>query len=115
MKFFYNETLIFFFRKFCTSYILDLARNVRALRILLQKSTRIKELWALENHVLVNILLCSSHFTEIHQIYINIKLNNRYQLHHFCRFLYVRIEPIVRIILLYVVSCILGHFLKKFP
>ena len=69
MKSFSNETLNFFFRKFCFSYILDLAKTVWALRILLQKFTRnaiINELWALENHVLVNILLCSSHFTEVH-------------------------------------------------
>ena len=55
-----------FFRKFCFSYILDLVKTVWALRILSQKFTRkfvIKELWALENHVLVNMLLCSSHFT----------------------------------------------------
>ena len=55
MKSFSNETLnIFFFRKFCFSYILDLAKTVRALRILSQKSTRnfvIKGFWALENHV----------------------------------------------------------------
>ena len=69
MESFSNETLNFFFRKFWASYILDLAKTVRALRILSQKSTRnfgIKELWALENHVLVNMLLCSSHFTEVH-------------------------------------------------
>ena len=34
----------------------------------------IKELWALENHVLVNILLCSSHFTEGHLVYIRTQL-----------------------------------------
>ena len=42
-----NETLNFFFRKFWASYILDLAKTVRALRILSQKSIRnfgIKEL-----------------------------------------------------------------------
>ena len=69
MKSFSNETLNFFFRKFCFSYFLDLAKTVWALRILSQKFTRnfvIKELWALENHVLVNMLLCSSHFTEVH-------------------------------------------------
>ena len=69
MKSFSNETLNFSIRKFCFSYILDLAKTVWALRILLQKFTRnaiINELWALENHVLVNILLCSSHFTEVH-------------------------------------------------
>ena len=69
MKSFSNETLNFFFRKFWVSYILDLAKTVRALRILSQKSTGnfgIKELWALENHILVNMLLCSSHFTEVH-------------------------------------------------
>ena len=58
-----------FFRKFCFSYILDLVKTVWALRILSQKFTRkfvIKELWALENHVLVNMLLCFSDFTEVH-------------------------------------------------
>ena len=47
MKSFPNETLNFFFRKFWASYILDLAKTVRALRILSQKSIRnfgIKEL-----------------------------------------------------------------------
>ena len=69
MKSFSNETLNIFFRKLCFSYILDLAKPVWALRILSQKFTKNfvkKELWALENHVLVNMLLCSSHFTEIH-------------------------------------------------
>ena len=69
MKYFSKETLIFFFfRKFCFSYILDLAKTVQALRILPQKFTRnfvIKDFWPLKNHVLVNILLCSSHFTEV--------------------------------------------------
>ena len=58
-----NETLNFSFRKFCFSYILDLAKILWALRILSQKVTRnvvIKEFWALENQVLVNMLLCSS-------------------------------------------------------
>ena len=47
MKTFSNETLNFFFRKFWPSYILELAKTVRALGILLQKSTSnfgIKEL-----------------------------------------------------------------------
>ena len=51
-----NETLHFSFRKFCFSYILDLAKTVWALRIFSQKFTANfvkKELWALENHVLV--------------------------------------------------------------
>ena len=66
MKSFSNETLNFFFRKFCFSYFLDLAKTVWALRILSQNSV-IKELWALENHVLVNMLLYSSDysFTEV--------------------------------------------------
>ena len=53
MKSFFNETQNFFFRKFCFSYILDLAKTVSALRILSLIFTRnfiIKELWALENH-----------------------------------------------------------------
>ena len=67
MKSFSNET-VFFFRKFCFSYILDFAKTVWALQILLQKFTgnfAIKELWAMENHVLVNMLLCYSRFTEV--------------------------------------------------
>ena len=59
----------YFVRKFCFSYILDFAKTVWALQILLQKFTgnfAIKELWAMENHVLVNMLLCSSHFTEVY-------------------------------------------------
>ena len=73
MKSFHNQTLIFFFRKFWTFYILDLAKTVLALQILSQKSTRnfrINEFWALENHLLMNMLLCSSHFTEVHQVCI---------------------------------------------
>ena len=69
MKSFSNKTLNFFFRKFCFSYIFDRAKTVWAQRILSQKFTRnfvIEELWALENHVLVNVFLCSSHFTEVH-------------------------------------------------
>ena len=69
MKSFFNETLIFFLRKFWVFYILDLVKTVRALRILSHKSTKnfgINELWALENHVVVNMLLWSSHFTEVH-------------------------------------------------
>ena len=45
-------------KKFWDSYILDLAKTVKVLRILSQKSTRnfgIKELWALENHVLATL------------------------------------------------------------
>ena len=62
MKSFSNEALNLFLRKFWASYILDLATTVWALQILLQKSTRnfgIKELGALENHVIANMLLCS--------------------------------------------------------
>ena len=71
-----NEILNFFFRKFWASYILDLAKIVWPLRILLQESTRkfgMKELWALENYVLVNTLLCSSH--SLLQIYWYISQN----------------------------------------
>ena len=69
MKSFSNETLILLFRKFWAPYILDLVKTVGALQILSQKPIKnfgIKELRALENHVLVNMLLWSSHFTEIH-------------------------------------------------
>ena len=68
MKYFSNEILNFFFRKFWASYILDLAKTVLALRILLQKLAGnfiTKELSALENHVLGNMLFCSSHFRYI--------------------------------------------------
>ena len=37
VRYFSNETLNFFFRKFSFSYILDLAKTVRALQILSQK------------------------------------------------------------------------------
>ena len=40
MKSFSNETLNFFFRKFWASYMLDLAKTVRALQILSQKFTK---------------------------------------------------------------------------
>ena len=68
IKSFSNETINLFFRKFWASSILDLAKSVRAPRILSQKSTRnygMKEILALENHVLVDELLCSSHFTKV--------------------------------------------------
>ena len=45
---------------------MDLVKTVWALQILSQKFIRnfvIKQLWALENHVLVDMLLCSCHFT----------------------------------------------------
>ena len=67
MKSFSNETLNLFFKKLWASYILDLAKTVWALRILSQKFSRnfgMKELWALENHVFANILLCSSYVLE---------------------------------------------------
>ena len=69
MKSFFSEILNFPFRKFWASYILDRAQTVWALQMLLQKSSLIfwmKKLWAPENHVLVNMLLCSSHFTKVH-------------------------------------------------
>ena len=62
----------FFFRKFCFSYILDLAKTAWALRI--TRNIVIKEFWALENHVLVNMLLCSSHCTEVQEVYIGTQL-----------------------------------------
>ena len=46
-----------------------LAKTVCSLKILPQKSNRnfvMEELWQLENHALVNMLLFSSHFTEVH-------------------------------------------------
>ena len=66
----YEIFLHFFLRKFwASSYILDLAKTVCALRILPQKfngNFGIKELWALENHVLVNMLLWSCKYTSVH-------------------------------------------------
>ena len=65
IKYFPDATLTFFFRKLLTFYVLDLAKTVRALGIVSEKSTRnfgIKKLGALENHVLVNMLHSSSHF-----------------------------------------------------
>ena len=69
MKSFSTETLNFSFRKFLASYVFDLAKIMWTLLILSQKSSwnfRMKEFWALENHVPVNMLLWSSHFTEVH-------------------------------------------------
>ena len=59
-----RNTLNFLFRKSS-----DFTQTVWSLWLLSQKSGlnfSIKELWVLENHVLVNMLLCSSHFTEVH-------------------------------------------------
>ena len=69
MKYFFNEALNIFFKKVWASCILGVAETAWTLQILLQKSTRnfgLKELWVLENHLLANMLLCSSHFTEVH-------------------------------------------------
>ena len=69
MKSFSDEILNFFFRKFWVSYILDIPKTVLALQLLSQKATSnfgIKELRGLKNHAPVNLLLCSSHFTEAH-------------------------------------------------
>ena len=49
MKSFSNEKLNFLFRKLWASYIWDLARNFE-----------VKEFWALENHININMILCSS-------------------------------------------------------
>ena len=54
MESFSNETLNFFFRKLWVSYVLDLAKTVRGLQILSQKSTTnfgIKEFWSLEKRM----------------------------------------------------------------
>ena len=64
-----NETLIFFFRKFCFSYILDLAQIAWALQIFSHKLARnfvMKEFWALQNQVVVNMLIFSNHFKELY-------------------------------------------------
>ena len=56
------------------SVLLDLAKTVWVLQILSQKFTRnfvIKRFWALVNYVLVNMLLCSSHFTEYETLSIH--------------------------------------------
>ena len=79
MKSFSNETLNLFCRKFWDSLILDLPKTVWALRILSQKSTGkfgVKELWTQENHILVNMLLCSSYVTELHYVCIGTLLKN---------------------------------------
>ena len=76
-----NEILYFLFRKFCFSYILHLAKTEWALRILSQKFTWsfvIKELWVLESHVPVNILLCSSYFTKVHFSFLVSDIYNIY-------------------------------------
>ena len=60
MKSFFMETLNFLFRKFWASYVLDLAQTMWALQILSQKFSLnfwVKELWTLENHVIVNVTL----------------------------------------------------------
>ena len=65
MKSFSNGTL----NTFWASYILDLAKTARALEILSQKPTKNfgkKELGVLKNHVLANMLLGPSHFTELY-------------------------------------------------
>ena len=69
MKSFSNKTLNFFFRKFCFSYIFDRAKTVWAQRILSQKFTRNFVIEELENPwrtMYFWMLLCSSHFTEVH-------------------------------------------------
>ena len=58
MKSFSNETLNFLSRKFWASYVLDLPRNFE-----------MKEVWALENHLNVNMVFYSSLFTKV-QLYI---------------------------------------------
>ena len=63
----------FFLQQILFLYILGLDKIVWILQILSEKSTgnfRMKVLRALESHVLENMLLCSSHFTEVHEIYI---------------------------------------------
>ena len=62
IKSFSNETLNFFFGKFCSSYLLHLFKTLWVLLILSQKSTRnfeMKELWTMYWWI------CSSHFTEV--------------------------------------------------
>ena len=63
----------FFLQQILFLYILGLDKIVWILQILSEKSTgnfRMEVLRALENHVLENMLFCSSHFTEVHEIYI---------------------------------------------
>ena len=59
----------FFLRKVLGLLILNPAKTVWVLWIFSQKSARnfqMKELWALENHTLVNMLYCSSYITKVH-------------------------------------------------
>ena len=65
IKSFSNETLTFSVESsfFC------LAKTVWVLQILSLKSTRNfgpKHPWALKNHVVMNILICSSDLTDVH-------------------------------------------------
>ena len=66
MKSFSNEALNFFFRMFWFLLYFRSCQNcMSSSEILSQKFTRnfvIKKLWTLENYVLVNMLLSSSHF-----------------------------------------------------
>ena len=70
MKSFSNEALNFLFRKFWASSVLDPAQTIWGLQILPQKSSLnfwMKEFWKpLENHLLMNMLLCTSHYSEVH-------------------------------------------------
>ena len=65
-KFKYKVFLLFSHETFFSPKILNLVKTLWALQILSQASSlnfRMKKLWALENHVLVNMLLCSSHLS----------------------------------------------------
>ena len=67
MKSFTNETWNFFLQKVLGLLKLNLAKTVWVLQILSQKSCLnfwMTELWALENHILVNMLLCSSYISQ---------------------------------------------------
>ena len=65
----WNWNIVFFFIKLWVSYNLNLAETEWTRRILAQKAIRnfrMKELWALENHVYLNMLLYCTHFTEVY-------------------------------------------------
>ena len=61
MNSFFTETLNFLFRKFWATSVLDFEQTVWTLQIFSQKfslSFWMKELWALENHVLMLMWIC---------------------------------------------------------
>ena len=77
-KSFSNETLNFFFRKFWTSYILDLAKTVRALRIS-EKKVWIKTNRGEEN-IKTNVIWTFTHLIQLIHLIIYVYFSKIYQL-----------------------------------